>query len=104
MFLVLTFHWYIIPNAKHIRIQDSLQTIDFCSTNAGSDESVNSNINYEKVKRELHSLLSFVVWYFTECDCGTYEYDCLHNCSGHCLNDSPCDKQTGHCYRGCEPG
>lgn len=61
MFLVLTFHWYIIPNAKHIRIQDSLQTIDFCSTNAGSDESVNSNINYEKVKRELHSLLSFVV-------------------------------------------
>lgn len=40
----------------------------------------------------------------TECDDGTYGYDCLNNCSGHCLNDTHCNKQTGHCDGGCKPG
>lgn len=52
----------------------------------------------------LHILLNFVVYYVTECDDGTYGYDCLHNCSGHCLNNSPCNKHTGHCELGCKPG
>lgn len=38
------------------------------------------------------------------CDDGTYGYDCGNNCSGHCLNDSSCNKQTGHCDKGCELG
>lgn len=40
----------------------------------------------------------------TECENGTYGYDCVNNCSGHCLNNSPCNKQTGHCDGGCNPG
>lgn len=40
----------------------------------------------------------------TGCYNGTYGYDCTNNCSGHCLNNSPCDKQTGHCDGGCKPG
>lgn len=40
----------------------------------------------------------------TECDNGTYGYNCANNCSGHCLNKTPCNKQTGHCDRGCKPG
>uniref|UniRef100_K1PJI1 Scavenger receptor class F member 2 n=1 Tax=Magallana gigas TaxID=29159 RepID=K1PJI1_MAGGI len=39
-----------------------------------------------------------------ECGDGTYGYGCVNNCSGHCLNDSPCNKQTGYCDRGCNPG
>lgn len=38
------------------------------------------------------------------CDDGTYGYNCSNNCSGQCLNDSPCNKETGHCDRGCKPG
>ena len=41
---------------------------------------------------------------FVECKNGTYGYNCANNCSGHCLNDSPCNKQTGHCDLGCTPG
>lgn len=40
----------------------------------------------------------------TECINGTYGYDCVNKCSGHCLNDSPCNKQTGYCDRGCNQG
>lgn len=40
----------------------------------------------------------------TECEDGTYGYNCTNNCSGHCLNNSICNKQTGHCDRGCNPG
>lgn len=38
------------------------------------------------------------------CDDGTYGYDCMNNCSGHCLNNFLCNKQTGHCEQGCNPG
>lgn len=27
-----------------------------------------------------------------------------NNCSFHCLHDYMCDKQTGHCHGGCDPG
>lgn len=39
-----------------------------------------------------------------ECNEGTYGYNCTNKCSGHCLNNSPCNKQTGHCDGGCNPG
>nr|XP_022305549.1 uncharacterized protein LOC111112375 isoform X5 [Crassostrea virginica] len=39
-----------------------------------------------------------------ECDDGAYGYGCVNNCSGYCLNDTPCDKETGHCDIGCAPG
>lgn len=42
--------------------------------------------------------------YVLECDDGKYGYNCTYNCSGHCLSDSTCNKQTGHCDGGCEPG
>ena len=41
---------------------------------------------------------------FSECRDGAYGYSCVNNCSGHCMNDSPCNKQTGHCDKGCKPG
>lgn len=40
----------------------------------------------------------------TECDNGTYGYNCANSCSFHCLQDYMCDKQTGHCHGGCVPG
>lgn len=40
----------------------------------------------------------------TECKDGTYGYKCVNNCSGHCMNNSLCNKQTGHCDGGCRPG
>lgn len=39
-----------------------------------------------------------------ECVDGTYGYNCDKNCSSHCLNNFPCNKQTGHCNEGCNPG
>lgn len=49
--------------------------------------------------------LNFVlIYYVSECDDWTYGYDCVKNCSGHCLNNTPCNKQTGHCESGCDPG
>ncbi|XP_078328156.1 uncharacterized protein LOC144623567 [Crassostrea virginica] len=38
------------------------------------------------------------------CDDGTYGNNCVHNCSGDCLNGSSCNKQTGYCDMGCKPG
>lgn len=43
-------------------------------------------------------------FYFVECENGTYGYNCVNNCSGHCLNDSFCNIQTGNCDSGCTPG
>lgn len=28
----------------------------------------------------------------------------MNNCSGHCLNNYPCNKETGHCDGGCSLG
>lgn len=39
-----------------------------------------------------------------ECIDGTYGYNCTNNCSGHCMNGSPCNKTTGYCDKGCKPG
>ena len=42
--------------------------------------------------------------YVVACIDGTFGIDCLHNCSSHCLNDSLCEKDTGYCDMGCNPG
>uniref|UniRef100_A0A8W8NR30 Scavenger receptor class F member 2 n=1 Tax=Magallana gigas TaxID=29159 RepID=A0A8W8NR30_MAGGI len=39
-----------------------------------------------------------------ECEVGKYGFDCVNTCSGHCFSDSPCNKLTGHCERGCKVG
>lgn len=39
-----------------------------------------------------------------ECDDGTYGYACVNNCSGHCINSSLCNKETGYCHNGCNAG
>lgn len=31
------------------------------------------------------------------CKDGTFGYNCINNCSSHCLTDYSCNKQTGHC-------
>ena len=41
---------------------------------------------------------------FVVCKDGTYGHNCVYNCSGNCLNDSPCNRQNGHCEEGCKPG
>lgn len=38
------------------------------------------------------------------CNDGTFGHGCINNCSGQCVNDSPCNKTTGHCDNGCKPG
>lgn len=52
----------------------------------------------------IHILFKMKFRIKTECEDGTYGYDCGHNCSGHCLNNSPSNKQTGHCDRDCSSG
>lgn len=53
---------------------------------------------------KLQFLKAVTTFYCTECDDGTYGYNCVHKCSGHCLNDSSCNKKTGHCDMGCKLG
>lgn len=38
-----------------------------------------------------------------ECDDGTFGTNCRILC-GHCHKGQSCDKETGACPRGCEPG
>lgn len=45
---------------------------------------------------------SYSIFRFLECDDGNYGYDYVNNCSVNCSNDSPCNKQTGHCDEGCD--
>lgn len=53
-------------------------------------------------------IISAVIWFnlitVLVCDEGYYGYDCGNTCSGHCLNSSPCNKQTCHCDKGCNSG
>lgn len=45
------------------------------------------------------------MYYITlACTDGTFGIDCTSTCSGQCVDDSPCNKQTGHCDMGCNPG
>lgn len=52
----------------------------------------------------LNNTCIFIPIPITECELGTFGYDCMNNCSDHCLNNSPCNKETGHCDGGCNLG
>ncbi|XP_056002467.1 multiple epidermal growth factor-like domains protein 10 isoform X2 [Ostrea edulis] len=39
-----------------------------------------------------------------KCKMGTYGPNCIYNCSGHCLNDGICNRETGYCDTGCKSG
>lgn len=41
---------------------------------------------------------------FSECLSGHFGVDCSKSCSGHCMNNEPCDHITGVCPRGCQDG
>lgn len=45
-----------------------------------------------------------IINHFLECPIGTFGSDCGHNCSGHCIDDIPCNRTTGRCDSGCKPG
>ena len=47
---------------------------------------------------------SYQYYFILDCNDNYFGYNCINKCSGHCLNDAPCNKQTGHCDRGCNPG
>lgn len=38
------------------------------------------------------------------CSAGYYGMDCKGRCSGHCINNEPCDRVSGVCTRGCQNG
>jgi hypothetical protein len=42
--------------------------------------------------------------YSPECPSESYGPDCVYNCSRQCLNYLPCNRTTGRCDRGCNPG
>lgn len=39
-----------------------------------------------------------------ECPLGTYGPDCLHKCTGKCLDAVACNRTTGKCDTGCDIG
>ena len=55
-------------------------------------------------KTTIFSKASYHLLFYVVCDDGTYGSNCFHNCSRNCLDDSPCNKETGHCESGCNPG
>ena len=65
-------------------------------------------MNAELLKKSQHLFRYYicikVLFFAVECEHGTYGNNCVHNCSGNCLNDSPCNRQNGHCEHGCKPG
>lgn len=40
----------------------------------------------------------------TGSEIGTYGKGCGNKCTGHCLEDVPCNPSTGHCDGGCATG
>lgn len=38
------------------------------------------------------------------CEIGKYGKVCTNQCSGHCLDNVPCNPTTGHCDSGCDSG
>lgn len=58
-----------------------------------------------KTESELDSVVKALnIFSFIVCADGTYGYNCVKNCSGQCLINSSCNKQTGHCEMGCNSG
>lgn len=40
----------------------------------------------------------------TGCEIETFGRGCSNRCSGHCLNNVPCNSTNGHCDIGCPSG
>lgn len=40
----------------------------------------------------------------TECLQGYFGIGCSGKCSGHCINNEPCDHVSGECTSGCQDG
>lgn len=38
------------------------------------------------------------------CEIGKIGKGCSNQCSGHCLDNVPCNSTTGHCDSGCDSG
>lgn len=62
-----------------------------------------SNIFWVEHKTFLFYKMSMLLSYTLECDDGKFGTDCRIVC-GHCHQGQPCDKETGACLHGCEPG
>lgn len=50
------------------------------------------------------SSLSMLLFLKSECSPDHFGVDCRERCSGHCLNDKPCDHVSGMCTIGCQDG
>lgn len=46
----------------------------------------------------------YIFLFKTGCSPGHYGLDCKDNCSGHCINNEPCDHINGVCPSGCKDG
>lgn len=40
----------------------------------------------------------------SECEQSNFGLDCKERCSGHCINNVPCDHVSGVCHGGCQDG
>lgn len=52
----------------------------------------------------LYLRFEYLRYFFIACNDGTFGHGCINNCSGQCVDDSVCNKQTGQCDMGCNPG
>lgn len=52
----------------------------------------------------IHFYVSTLKKNFLECFTGKYGFNCKENCSIHCGVPERCDRVTGKCEGGCQPG
>lgn len=52
----------------------------------------------------LHVLPSEFLFLCIECPANYFGMDCNERCSGHCMNNEPCDHVRGECINSCQDG
>ena len=65
---------------------------------------VNVRISIDPLSKTKKKMIIIYCFAVAVCEDGTFGYGCIKNCSGNCLEESLCNKQTGHCEGGCKPG
>ena len=45
-----------------------------------------------------------VLFFLKGCPRSVFGINCLNSCSVHCQVPMECDRVTGHCFNGCQPG